>query len=47
MKAQSFRFGMKFRSIELDQTPKIYLTFHLNCGILNTITLADIQSIVA
>ena len=47
MKAQSFRFGMKFRSIELDPTPKIYLTFHLNCGILNTITLADIQSIVA
>ena len=34
MKAQCFSFGMKFRPLGKDQTPKIDLTFSPNCGII-------------
>ena len=47
MKAQCFSFGMKFRPIGKDQTSKIDLTFRPNCGIINSIKLADIFSTVA
>ena len=34
MKAQCFSFGMKFRPLGKDQTPKIDLTFSPNCGMI-------------
>lgn len=34
MKAQCFSYGMKFRPLGKDQTPKINLTFGLKCGII-------------
>ena len=47
VKAPSFRLGMKHRPLGKDQNTKIYLTFSPNCGTIKTITLADMQSIVA
>ena len=45
--SQSFRFGMKFRPLGKDQNSQKHLTFGLDYGIMKTITLADMQSIVA
>ncbi len=36
MKAQCFSFGMKFRPLGKDQTPKIDLTFSPKCSIILT-----------
>ena len=45
----NFSFGMKFRPLGKDQTPKIDLTFSPNCGIIRAGSrwMTDICSVTA